>query len=133
VDVKGKTVFVGQAVWAIQAHTIGSVAGRNSLSWRWNLLPAYEKYGISVELVERIKIKMKDPAMKERVKTMLGNVSKKDLQDRAAVNSLLGLTSKALGEKLTDEQTDNIIRFVLAQKIDPSNALHLIKLWNMFR
>jgi hypothetical protein len=96
-------------------------------------VPAYEKYGISVELVERMKGKMKEPATKERVKTVLTNVSKTDLQNRAKVKKLLGLATKALGEKLTDQQTDNVVRFVVAQKIDPNNALHLIKLWNMFR
>jgi uncharacterized protein YpuA (DUF1002 family) len=96
-------------------------------------MPSYEKYGISVELVERVKQKMKDPIVKERVKTVLNNVTKVDLQNRATVRKLVGLTAKALGEKLSEQQTDNIIRFVLAQKIDPNNALHLIKLWNMFR
>ncbi|WP_199617860.1 stage VI sporulation protein F [Paenibacillus alkalitolerans] len=96
-------------------------------------MPGYEKYGISVELVERVKAKMKDPVVKERVKTVLNNVTKVDLQDRAKVRKLLGLTSKALGEKLSEQQADNVVRFVLAQKIDPNNALHLIKLWNMFR
>jgi len=96
-------------------------------------LHAYEKYGISTELVERVKLKMKDPAAKERVKTVLQNVSKSDLQNKAKVKKLLALTSKALGEKLTDQQTENIVKFVLAQKIDPNNTFHLIKLWGMFR
>lgn len=96
-------------------------------------MPAYEKYGISAETVERVKWKMKDPVMKERVKAVLHNVSKADLQQRATVKRLLGLASKALGEKLSDQQADNIVRFILAQKIDPNNTLHLIKLWSMFR
>lgn len=93
----------------------------------------YEKYGISTELVERVKVKMKDPATKERVKTVLHNVSKTDLQNRAKVKRLIGLTTKALGEKLSDQQTEKVVQFVLAQKIDPNNTFHLIKLWNMFR
>jgi hypothetical protein len=96
-------------------------------------VPAYENYGISVELVERIKRKMKEPSAKERVKTVLTNVSKADLQNRGKVKKLLDLATKALGEKLSEEQADHIVRFVVAQKIDPNNALHLIKLWHMFR
>jgi hypothetical protein len=76
---------------------------------------------------------MKDPSTKERIKTVLTNVSKTDLQNRAKVKKLLSLTTKAMGEKLSDQQNDNLVRFVLAQKIDPNNALHLIKLWHMFR
>lgn len=93
----------------------------------------YEKYGISPQLVERMQMKMKDPAVKERVKTVLNNVTKNDLQNRATVKKLLHLCAKATGEKLSDKQLENLIQFVLAQKIDPNNAFHLIKLWNMFR
>ncbi len=96
-------------------------------------MAGYEKYGISSELVNRIKEKMKDPAAKERVKTVLQNVTKTDLQNRAKVKKLLGLTCRALDEKISERQSDNIIRFVLAQNIDPKNTLHLIKLWSMFR
>ncbi len=93
----------------------------------------YEKYGISPQLVERMQMKMKDPAVKERVKTVLNNVTKNDLQNRATVKKLLYLCAKATGEKLSDKQLENLIQFVLAQKIDPNNTFHLIKLWNMFR
>lgn len=96
-------------------------------------MPEYEKYGISTEMVERVKGKMKDPAIMERVKTVLGNVSKTDLQSRTTVRKLIVLSSKALGEKLSDRQIDNLIRFILAQRIDPNNTLHLIKLWHKFR
>lgn len=94
---------------------------------------SYEKFGISTDMVERVKIKMKDPAVKERVKTVLHNVSKTDLQNRTKVKKLLRLTAKALGERLTEQQTELIVRFVIAQKIDPRNTFHLIKLWNLFR
>ncbi|HZG58391.1 stage VI sporulation protein F [Paenibacillus sp.] len=96
-------------------------------------MPAYEKYGISEELVERVKAKLKEPAAKERVKTALGHVTKADLQDRAKVRRLIGLGSKAVGETLSERQTETLIRFVLEQRIDPKNPLHLIKLWNLFR
>lgn len=96
-------------------------------------MPAYEKYGIGAELVERVKAKLKDPATKERVKAAVGHVSKADLQHRPTVKRLLGAACKALGEKLSDRQSDAIIRFVLERKIDPNNPLHLIKLWNLFR
>ncbi len=93
----------------------------------------YEKYGISPELVERIKKKMKDPAASQQVKDVLLNLSKSDLQDRAKVKKLAGRVSKILGEKLGESQMEAIIRFVVAQKIDPNNTFHLIKLWGMFR
>jgi hypothetical protein len=30
-------------------------------------------------------------------------------------------------------QEEQIVAFVLAQKIDPNNTFHLLKLWGMFR
>lgn len=94
---------------------------------------SYYKYGISPELVERIKFKLKNPALKERVKLILRGVTKYDLQDRSKVKRLLGQISRALNEKLTERQEASVIQFVLDQKIDPNNTLHLIKLWGMFR
>lgn len=96
-------------------------------------LHTYQKFGISSEMVERVKIKMKDPAVKARVKTVLNNVTKADLQNRARVKKLLSQTSKVLGERLSEQQAEAIVRYVIAQKIDPRNTLHLIKLWNTFR
>ena len=94
---------------------------------------AYEKYGISPELVERIKKKMKDPAASEQIKSLVTGLTKADLQDRAKIKKLAAQASRALGEKLTESQTEALVRFVVAQKIDPNNTLHLIKLWGMFR
>jgi uncharacterized protein YpuA (DUF1002 family) len=96
-------------------------------------MAGFESYGIERTLVERVKQKMKRTALKERVKMILNNVTQKDLQDRQKVNRLLQQISRVLGEKFTEQQTDNIISFVIAQKIDPSNTFHLIKLWGMFR
>lgn len=96
-------------------------------------MPAYEKYGISSELVERVKVKMKNPAAKERLKTAVGTVTKADLQNRATVKRLIVLASKAIDEPITEGQRETLTRFVLEQKIDPNNPLHLIKLWNLFR
>jgi hypothetical protein len=93
----------------------------------------YQKYGISSELVHRIKMKMKNPSTKERIKLLVDGLTKYDLQDRTKVRKLVGQAGRILHEPLTEQQTDNIISFVLAQKIDPSNTFHLIKLWSMFR
>lgn len=94
---------------------------------------SYQQYGISRELVERIKLKMKSPAAKERVKNLLDGVTKQDLQDRETVKKLLGKMSRALNEKLTERQSNQLADFVIAQQIDPNNTFHLIKLWAMFR
>ena len=94
---------------------------------------SYQKYGISSELVYRIKLKMKNPVVKDRVKQIVDGVTKYDLQDRVRVRKLVNQLAKTLNESLTNQQTDNIVDFVLAQKIDPSNTFHLIKLWGMFR
>ncbi|HZG74627.1 MAG TPA: stage VI sporulation protein F [Paenibacillus sp.] len=96
-------------------------------------MPAYEKYGISAELVERVKTKLKHPPTKERLKTAVGTVTKADLQNRATVQRLLRVACKAVDEKPSERQSEAIVRFVLEQKIDPNNPLHLIKLWNLFR
>ncbi|WP_010269743.1 stage VI sporulation protein F [Paenibacillus senegalensis] len=94
---------------------------------------SYQQYGIDPGLVERIKRKMKNPLTKERIKAMLHGVSKADLQNPAKVRSLLNRAAKVLGESLTERQSAQIVQFVIAQKIDPNNTFHLLKLWGMFR
>lgn len=93
----------------------------------------YIQYGIEPALVERIKLKMKNPLIKERVKASLDGVTKHHLQDPGTVNQILQRIAAIVGEKLTDKQRANIIRFVIAQKIDPNNTFHLLRLWGMFR
>jgi RAB protein geranylgeranyltransferase component A len=94
---------------------------------------SYHKYGISDDLVYRVKKKMKNPATKERMKRLLEGVTKYDLQNRATVRRLLDQASAILHEPLTGQQKENIVSFVIAQKIDPQNTLHLLRLWSMFR
>lgn len=96
-------------------------------------MAAYEMYGISEEMVRRVKTKLKDPETKERLKAAVGRVTKADLQSRPTVRRLLSVAAKTLGEPLGDRQADDITRFVISLKIDPNNPLHLIKIWNMFR
>jgi uncharacterized protein YpuA (DUF1002 family) len=93
----------------------------------------YETYGITRDLVDRIKRKMKNPVVKDRVKGILEGVTYQDLQDRTKVTRFVGRVARTLGEKLTDSETGAVVNFVLAQKIDPNNTFHLIKLWGMFR
>ncbi|MBD2871437.1 stage VI sporulation protein F [Paenibacillus arenilitoris] len=94
---------------------------------------SYQKYGIRPQLVERVKFKMKNPAVKDRIRDLLGNVTKYDLQDRPKVRRLVKSAAVVLQEQLTDTQEEQIVNFVLAQKIDPNNTFHLLKLWGMFR
>ncbi|NIK68595.1 stage VI sporulation protein F [Paenibacillus sp. BK033] len=94
---------------------------------------SYQKYGIRPQLVERVKIKLKNPVVKDRMRLLLGNVTKYDLQDRVKVRKLVKSATSILQEPLTDIQEEQIIDFVLAQKIDPNNTFHLLKLWGMFR
>lgn len=94
---------------------------------------SYQKFGISPQLVERVKFKAKNPAIKERLRMLLSNTTRVDLQDRTKVRKLTKSAASILQEKLTDIQEEQIINFVLAQKIDPNNTLHLLKLWSMFR
>ncbi len=93
----------------------------------------YQQFGISPQLVDRIKLKMKNPAIKDRIKNMINGISKQELQDTAVVRRLVRNASGVLGEKLTSTQEDQIVKFVIAQKIDPNNTFHLIRLWGMFR
>lgn len=93
----------------------------------------YHRYGIPPELVERVKVKLKNPVLKEQVKQILRDVTKYDLQDRLKVRQLLGQISRVLNERLTEHQKDAIVQFVLDQKIDPKHKLHLLRLWSMFR
>lgn len=90
-------------------------------------------YGIEPQLVEQVKMKLKQPDNKERVKNILKYVTKADLQNKLTVRKLVGDVSRAIGVKLSERQTENIVAFVIAQKIDPNNTFHLLKLWGMFR
>lgn len=94
---------------------------------------SYQQTGIDPALVERVKLKLKNKDIRERVKMIMHGVTKRDLQDRVKVTKLLALGSKAVGEKLSESQASYIVDFVLSQKIDPANTFHLIKLWSMFR
>lgn len=94
---------------------------------------SYQKYGISPQLVERVKLKVKNPVTKERLRVILANVSKSDLQNRLTVKKLVKSSSAILNENLTDVQIEQLVNFVIAQKVDPSNTFHLLKLWSMFR
>lgn len=93
----------------------------------------YQKYGISQQLVEQVKLKMKNPAVKERIKKLLEGVTKKDLQNKTVVQRLVRSAAVILHEKLSSTQEEQLIAFVIGQRIDPKNTLHLIKLWGMFR
>ncbi|WP_313642130.1 stage VI sporulation protein F [Paenibacillus sp. FSL K6-0276] len=93
----------------------------------------YQQFGISPQLVERIKLKMKNSTVKDRIKNMINGISKQELQDVAVVRRLVRNASGVLNEKLTSTQEDQIVKFIIAQKIDPSNTFHLIRLWGMFR
>jgi predicted secreted Zn-dependent protease len=93
----------------------------------------YQQYGIRPELVERVKRKLKNPAVKERMKALLDGVTKHDLQDRAKVRRLVRRAAAILNEPLTSDLEERIVAFVIAQRIDPNNTLHLLRLWSMFR
>ncbi|WP_150268524.1 stage VI sporulation protein F [Paenibacillus tepidiphilus] len=93
----------------------------------------YQQYGISPQLVERIKLKMKNTAVKDRIKNMIQGISRQELQDPAVVRRLVRNAAAVLNEKLSSAQEEQIVKFVIAQKIDPNNTFHLIRLWNMFR
>lgn len=94
---------------------------------------SYVKYGITSDFVERVKLKLKNPVTKDKVKVIVKGLNKYDLQDRVKVKRLLGAVSKALNEKVSGQLEENIVTFIIAQKIDPNNTLHLLKLWGMFR
>jgi uncharacterized protein YpuA (DUF1002 family) len=97
------------------------------------LSPSWQKFGIKAEFVERVKVKMKNPATKERIKGHLEGATKYDLQDRTKVRRWVKTFAKILNESLTETQEDQLVNFIIAQKIDPNNMLHLLKLYTMFR
>ena len=95
---------------------------------------SYQKYGISPELVERIKSRMKhNPAIQQRVTEMVKGLTRADLQDPVKVKNMMNRIARVLDIALTPTEARNIVRFVIDQKIDPNNTFHLIRLWGMFR
>jgi len=93
----------------------------------------YVEYGIDPQLVQVVKQRLKDPVLRERVKSMLQGVTKEHLQHAATVRQLIHAVSSVIGVPISEQQTANITQFVIDQKIDPNNMFHLIKLWGMFR
>ncbi|WP_165279880.1 stage VI sporulation protein F [Paenibacillus protaetiae] len=94
---------------------------------------SYQKYGIKPELVERVKFKLKNPVIKDRMRMLISNVTKYDLQDRVKVRKLVKSAALILHENLTELQEEQLVHFIVSLKIDPNNTFHLLKLWSMFR
>lgn len=92
----------------------------------------WRKHGISPARMARVREKMKQPAVKERLKALTEGLTKQDLQDRAKVRSLVRTVSRMLKEPLTPDEENLLVDYVLAQRIDPRNKLHLLRLWAMF-
>jgi len=95
--------------------------------------PSWQKFGIKTEFVDRVKMKMKNPAVKEKIKAHLDGATKYDLQDRVKVRRWVKNFAKILNEPLSEAQEDQLVNFIIAQKIDPNNMLSLIKLYTMFK
>ncbi|HEX7058191.1 MAG TPA: stage VI sporulation protein F, partial [Bacilli bacterium] len=66
----------------------------------------YLQYGISRNLVERVKKKLKNPQHKEYVKAVLNGVTKQDLQNRAKVKKLLNLIANRLDEPIVEAEKE---------------------------
>lgn len=96
------------------------------------MLVSYQQYGISPELVERVRAKMKNKVIKERVMKVAEAVTKEDLQNRAKIQKLIDRGSKITGVKVSPAQAEALKNFIIAQKINPKNTLHLIRLWRIF-
>lgn len=94
---------------------------------------AYTQYGIRPELVEMVKTRLKSPERKEKIKLLVKQLTKKDLQKPETVEKLVGRAAKVLNITASPTDRERIVQFILDQKIDPKNTLHLIKLWGMFR
>ena len=94
---------------------------------------SYVKYGIRPEFVERVKLKLKNPVVKDRISMLVNGLTKYDLADRVKVRKLIRSGASILQEKLTETQEEQLVQFVLSLRIDPKNTFHLIKLWGMFR
>jgi hypothetical protein len=55
------------------------------------------------------------------------------LQDRAKVRRWVKQFARILNEPVNETLEDQLVNFIIAQKIDPNNMLHLLKLYTMFR
>ena len=93
----------------------------------------YQQYGISPQLVQRVKLKMKNQIIREKIKNHVHGLTKADLKNRVKVQQIVKSCAIMINESLTEQQHEQIVRFVLDQGIDPKNTFHLIKLWGMFR
>lgn len=94
---------------------------------------AYRTYGLDSAWVERIKRKLADAGYRKRALAVLRGVGKADLQDEKKVVRLVKRLSRELDEPVPPGAEKRIVRFVLAQRIDPNDMWQLMKLWSMFQ
>lgn len=94
---------------------------------------SYESYGIRPTFVERLKLKMKTPALKERVRQAVTGLTRQQLQHPPTVRVLVKKLAVMTDEKLSDAEVEQMTKFVVAQKIDPNNMVDLLRMWAMFK
>lgn len=94
---------------------------------------SYTQYGIKPQFVEKMKAKMKNPLLKEKVKKVVSTLTKQQLQNPTQVRALVRKLALIVNEPISEMQVEQMTAFVIAQRIDPSNMVDLLRLWAMLR
>lgn len=92
-----------------------------------------EAYGLEAEWISKVKQKLGQPEVMEKVTPVIQGLTQQDLQSRPVIVKKLKQLIPIVGIKLNRRQAEGLIRFIIDQKIDPNNTWHLIKLWNVFK
>jgi hypothetical protein len=89
-------------------------------------------FGIHDEaLVRRVRSKLKQPAIRARVKRILLNVNRADLQNEATVRSLVHQLCTVLDESPARADKERIVRRIVAERINPNHPLQMLRLWSL--
>jgi hypothetical protein len=84
-------------------------------------------------LVRRVRSKLKQPAIRAKVKRLLTSVTRADLQNPTKVRLMLQQMCTILEEPLDSTERERVVRRIIAQRIDPSNTWQLLRLWSLLQ
>ncbi|WP_240666561.1 stage VI sporulation protein F [Longirhabdus pacifica] len=93
----------------------------------------YKEYGVDEEIINKVKKKLKQPKMRGKIIGIFSSASKADLQSKVQLKKMVRQLSRTTGVTIGPKQSQNMVSFIMDQKIDPNNPLHLIKIISMFK
>jgi hypothetical protein len=87
--------------------------------------------GIHPRLMGRFAYKLMHPAYHRRIRAILKSYNYASLQDPYVAGSMIDSLCACCGDTITPAQRAAAIRFVIAQRCNPSLASHRARMWGL--